>query len=195
MSKWILGGPSYQLSVDARHAANMVHTGLMLGKHLHAINYRHGVPVETPRNGLFQQALDISEVDFVLWADSDVFGWDQSILHIAKNLEFYKKPLCGIPVNQRNGDSNVWLHQDKKLAGTIPVSTDLHECWAIGFGFVMFWLPWYREHFNKGPYFRTEWNGDAMQSEDVWHCRELARRGESPYYAMGAQLIHAHRGV
>jgi hypothetical protein len=196
-SLWILGGPSYELKLDARHAATLAAMVRVLGPRILGIQYRHGVPVEAPRNGLFEDALK-SDAEFLLWCDSDCYGYDPyALISVGDTLRKFEKPMASVPVAQRNGEANIWITSNTKLSGEFKtLSTDLCECYAAGLGLAVFWLPWYREHWNEGPFFRTDWLGGTFYiSEDFWHSRRLCDLGESAYYALASAVVHSHRGV
>lgn len=201
MANVILGGPSYQLLLDARHAGSMAGLALRLMASRRAkwveFHWGHGCPVEHARNSLFAHAL-ASEATHLLWADSDCYwpssdvdGW----LWTMEQLERRDLPFAAFPVMQRNGDSNIVLASERtehdiamgnasrwpryrgelnaKGELTIPMAAELKPCAAAGLGAAVFFLPWYRAHWPKAPWFRTDWRGGEMISEDFWHTSAL----------------------
>lgn len=211
----ILGGPSYQMLLDARHSGSMLNlavrlvvTGRATGV---ATNWGHGCPVEMARNRLFQQALELTEATHLCWMDSDCFwpaemtdGWIWAMEELARR----KAPFCGFPVHQRNGDSNVVESiegvRHHRLRGSVKMEATMKECAAMGLGAAVFYLPWYRDNWSSGPWFRTDWTGGEMTSEDFWHTSRLymvndGRAGDGlparPLWSPVLAVQHAPRGV
>lgn len=199
---WIIGGPAYRMQIDARHALNVTHMAIYLfakGHQLIGLNYRHGVPVEIPRNEIFERALS-SESDFLLTMDSDTFGFDlDRTLRLALTLRSLKVPCFAYPSPLRDGTANIWLSRTEKVTKFKPEPDKLvlRECFAIGTACVVYNLAWYREHWPKGPHFRTEWGRSEFEfvSEDIWHSLKLRDLGSSSYFAATDLLTHAHQGV
>lgn len=208
MMKLILGGPSYRMEVDARHAAHMVEfalraTAVRSGKYSQGKSdiqilgtaYEHGTPVAYARNHLFEGALAVEDATHLLWLDSDCsFPPDQIplILHAFRNWVQGGGPLLAVPAPQRNRVLNIWASEKVKETRLL-LDGAIHECFAAGFGCVAFDLGWYRKHWPKAPWFRDDWTTVGYVSEDYGHCRALAAMSEKILYA-GAYVDHHDRG-
>lgn len=207
----IIGGPAYQMKLDARHAGAMM--GLALTLRAHGMKYfeshwAHGCPVEAARNGLFDHALK-SKADVLFWADADVFWSPEdtgAIVWLMEELATRRDvPSCAIPVMQRNGDSNIIERivgegeamRFERLRGTVGGEGELiRECAAAGTGAIAFYLPWYRKNWPRAPWFRTDWHGAMSVSEDLWHTSQLQRAHGVPMrFAPIAQMHHVPVGV
>jgi hypothetical protein len=209
----ILGGPSYRMEVDARHAAFLVtfalraiaprviqrktFGGLKKGPPdvtILGTAYEHGTPVAYARNHLFEGALGVTDATHLAWLDSDcsyVPSQIDDILHALRSLG--DRPMFGVPAPQRDRHANVWLDREMKLE-KLSLDGALHPCHAVGFGCVFFNLNWYRREWPKAPWFQDRWDPEiGYMSEDYGHCRELAARGVVPLYA-GAYVDHHDRG-
>ncbi len=203
----ILGGPSYRMEVDARHAARLVEFALVATHHRTADGkgvaiigtaYEHGTPVALARNHLFKGALGVEDADVLLWLDSDCAFASDQIPNVLRALHNWSRlptgaPMLIIPAPQRDRQLNIWKSKREKLT---RLSTDgaLHPCYAGGFGCVAFDLAWYRAAWPEGPWFRDGWEGEAgYLSEDFNHCRLLADRGCQPMYA-ATYVDHHARG-
>lgn len=206
----ILGGPSYQLLTDARHTGSMVGLAAALigSRQLTgiAVNYMSACPVEMARNELFKSALVATEATHLFWADSDVY-WDASheLVWGANWLTAEPShPMMVVPVEQRNGDSNIMRDDFKRLRGSFVLGRTPLKCMGAGLGLAIFNLQWYRRHWPESPWFRTEWHelGFDRQaaplsrfiSEDIWHTMRLRQLGDSCYWAPLCQTWHATRG-
>ncbi len=197
--KAIIGGPSYNLTVDTRHAGAMVELALELNNRCDleslTIQYQHAVPVEMARNAMFRQALD-SDATHLVWADSDVY-WgshgNREIAWVLQALESQKLPFATIPVAQRDGVANIWSSHLVRVSGGLKVERRLIPCHATGLGFGAFYLPWYRHNWSTGPHFRTEWQGKTFMSEDYWHTSYLRTLRSAPRYAPVCEMFHASR--
>lgn len=212
----IIGGPAYNMQVDARHASAMVELSLkaLLSGQVESVNtlYEHGCPVEMARNSLFRKALSEKDATHLITADSDVY-WENSeeliwgchyIWGYNMNGELVTpQPLMGIPVLQRNGAANILENEGSsdRLHGRIRVGRGPRYCFAVGTGLCLYNLDWYRVHWPEGPWFRTDWfdifgNGrDIFVSEDFWHCLELRRFVVKPLWAPLVRTWHAARGM
>lgn len=204
----IIGGPAYQMKLDARHAGSMVALALGLrsaGMSYFETHWSHGCPVEAARNGLFKHALE-STADVLFWADADVFWHPEdtgSIVWLMGELVAQRYPCVALPVMQRNGDSNIveriegagaaqMFHRIRSFGDGPPI----RECAAAGTGAIAFYLPWYREHWSEAPWFRTEWHGAMSVSEDLWHTSQLKRAHGVPMrFAPIVRTNHEPRGV
>lgn len=205
----ILGGPSYQMQVDARHAGSMASLALRLRElgRLEWIQFHwsHGCPVEHARNNLFAQAL-ATNATHLLWVDSDCY-WSSAendgiawMLEQLRGDEGRETPFIAIPVHQRNGACNIVKERKgprfERFAGKVTMEAKLHDCIAAGTGVCGFFLPWYRSHWKHAPWFRTDWEHGEMISEDFWHTnRLLMKHGVPPRWAPVVQVIHAARGA
>lgn len=200
---FLLGGPAYQNLVDSRHAGAMG----SLAVRLNSLGYRtgflytHACPVELARNEMMRTAL-ATDYTWLVSADADCY-WpveqQDALIWIATELARLDAPFAAVPVEQRNGISNVvaegapWQPGFERLK-SIPMEQAMHPCKAIGTGLCVFRLKWYREHWPEAPWFRTDWRSGLMVGEDFWHCLTLGGRA-TPYYAPVLRVTHAHRGT
>lgn len=202
----VIGGPSYQMLLDARHAGAMGNLALALRAsgacEWVQFHWGHGCPVEHARNRLFTDALK-SGATHLFWADADCY-WLPSdvngVLWLLAELESQRLPFAALPTHQRNGDSNIIESREGKkwnrLRGKVTMAAELKECVAAGLGAAAFYLPWYRDNWPDAPWFRTEWRHGDMISEDFWHTnRLLTEHKVSPRWAPVVQVVHAARGV
>lgn len=218
MIRLILGGPSYRMEVDARHAAHLVTFALRASlprprkKTFGGVKrdppdivilgtaYEHGTPVAYARNHLFGGALGVEDATHLLWLDSDCsFPPDQidwiltALRSWVREPALASSPLLGVPAPQRDRALNVWKDERTKV---VRLATDggVRPCHAVGFGCVMFDLRWYRREWPAAPWFQDRWDSEiGYISEDYGHCRALAARGHQPLYA-GAYVDHHDRG-
>lgn len=204
----IIGGPAYQMKIDARHATSMVALALGLrsrGVRSLETHWAHGCPVEAARNGIFERAL-ASDADVMFWADADVFWHPEdtgAIVWLLEELAQRRFPCVAVPVMQRNGDSNIIgaitgegaTQRFERLRAFGP-GPEIRECAAAGTGMIAFYLPWYRGHWREAPWFRTEWHGAMSISEDLWHTSQLARAHGVPMrFAPIVRTNHEPRGA
>lgn len=211
----ILGGPSYRMEVDARHAAHLVTFALraslprvaakknFAGKLRHLVTpspvsilgtmYEHGTPVAYARNHLFTGALEVDDATHLLWLDSDCsFVPSQIELYLHALLTLGDRPMFVVPTPQRDRVVNVW--ETAETRARVFLDGELRACHAGGFGCVVFNLAWYRAHWPKSPWFQDLWDpAIGYVSEDVGHCHALIARGFQPLYA-GAYVDHHDRG-
>lgn len=203
----IIGGPAYQMNLDARHAGSMVGLALALRERVSYFetHWAHGCPVEAARNGMFGHAL-AGRADVLFWADADVFWSPEdtgSIVWLMGELATHATiPCAAIPVMQRNGDSNIveriegeGEHQVFHRLRQFGPGDFIRPCAAAGTGIIAFNLAWYRKHWPLAPWFRTEWHGSMSVSEDLWHTSQLRTRGASCHFAPIVATTHAARGV
>jgi hypothetical protein len=202
----IMGGPSYRMEVDARHCCAMMalsaalyNSGLCSG--IQPL-YEDGCPVERVRNSIFAKALE-SDATHLFWADSDVY-WEDSgeLVWGLQELARLGMPCLIVPVVQRgNGDINIIMSPPPELErpkGKFPIGRHWLACWAGGMGLAMFYLPWYRENWRRGPWFKTEWATipakpepkTLLISEDIWHTSHLR---VAPLWAPLTVTYHATR--
>lgn len=222
--KLILGGPSYRMEVDARHAANNVTFALRCalprivakkgfgGRLRHVVtpspisivgtHYQHCTPVAMARNALMKESLADTEATHYMMLDSDCsIPFDQCDPIILALLALGDRPMFGVPAPQRNRQMNVWQSRAVKWRADSTLRTDgkLHECWAVGFGCVVFNLDWYRKHWPSPPWFLDGWDEElGPMGEDYRHCMELhdktsTERSAVPLFA-GAYVDHHDRG-
>ncbi len=202
----ILGGPSYQMQVDARHAGSMASLALRLRElgRLEWIQFQwtHGCPVEMARNRIFADAL-ASDATHLFWADADCY-WPSAeqdgIAWLLREIAVLRRPFAAIPVHQRNGACNIVKERRgarfERMSGKVTMEAKLHDCIAAGTGVCAFFLPWYRQHWKTGPWFRTDWEDEEMISEDFWHTNRLLKKYLTyPQWAPVVQVIHAARGA
>jgi len=204
MIRFMTGGPSYQLQVDARHAACMAEiagTARVHGMEWGGSHYRHGCPVEMPRNALFQAALEDKELDQLLWMDSDTFVHPEDVQQVFDVLKYSSHsglPFIGVPCNLR-GDkslSNVWCSDGEEVWKALMDDVHAGPCHAMGLGFAVFNLRQYRHHWPVGPWFYTQWQDGVFCSEDYVHTSQLqARARYAPHVHTDIRLIHAERGL
>jgi hypothetical protein len=209
--KVIIGGPCYQMQMDARHGGIVAELGIRL-RELRKVDYlqyeyEHGCPVEMPRNNLFRKAL-ASEATHLVWMDSDCYFASRDIdglIWIIDALAETKLPFCAVPVTQRDGCVNIvekvdWTAEPPRFPrfrGTVAMEPRLRKCEVAGLGLAVFWLPWYRERWPTGPHFRTHWlDGRNFISEDFWHTWQLSQRHETrPRWCPMVEVTHAARGT
>lgn len=206
----ILGGPSYLMQVDARHATSMVGLAIELyqsGCRSIEIDYQHACPVEIARNAIFTRAVK-SDATHLIWVDSDVYWGGEDNPNIIWGCDWLFKnpaPIICIPVRQRNGHSNIILDDSFNRLQRAEIGRKVFPCWGAGLGMAIFYLPWYREHATSAgwgsegnPWFRTEWmpiHGERQFiSEDIWHTSRLSRIGGQCQYAPLVYSHHLDRG-
>ena len=223
MIKLILGGPSYRMEVDARHSASLVPFAIrcamprMVAKKsfggrmryvvhpspisIVAAHYQHGTPVAVARNGILKESLERLEATHIMMLDSDCsIPGDQVDPIIKCLLALGDRPMFGVPAPQRDRRANVWESRETKMT-RLPLDGELHECYAVGFGCVVFNLGWYRAHWPKAPWFLDGWDSEfGPMGEDYKHCRELGLHLDGPpgdrnlaLYA-GSYVDHHDRG-
>jgi hypothetical protein len=213
----LLGGPSYRMEVDARHAASLLSFGLSAtlprivskkafgGKMRDIVTpspitivgaaYEHATPVSLARNGLFRAALAAPDVSHLLWLDSDCsIPGHQVPLLIRGLLAMEERAILIVPTVQRDGHANVWLTPTERLT-RLSLDGEIRECRMGGFGCVVFNLAKYRQYWDTGPWFRDGWDeAGGYLSEDFTHCISLHERHVSPTYYLAAYVDHHDRG-
>lgn len=207
--KVIIGGPSYCLQTDARHtgavallAAALAHSGVKTI----AMRYKHGTPVDIPRNELFHDALK-SDFDVLVWLDSDTFivesdikEWCKLVLNVFRKNHVY----VGVATPQRDGRINVWtgekIGERMRPSDKAFSQSELFPVHAMGLGCGIFNLPKFRSNWGAGPWFCSRHMFDqtpiGFESEDYFfttHIRKMFKHTE-PLCTPLFLCKHVHRG-
>ena len=178
----LIGGPSYQYQCDVRRhdhnlalAVALAREGMLLGPCSFV-----GCPVELARHGVMMQAMG-SGADILITSDHDTWVTEpQEVIDAIRYMRAQNAPYIAFPTMKRNGESNVkLLSSPPTWAARSEVQPVPHPVHAVGAAFALHHLGMYRDLWPNGPWFRSTWDGDAMTSEDVWHCEQLRRRMNS----------------
>lgn len=214
-----LGGPSYCMSVDARHSATMgLLSAFLSQQNIKALDfgYQHGTPVDCPRNELFGTALK-SDIDILVWLDSDCFIRSQDIplaadLIIEAHFKEWTFTTAATP--QRDGIVNIWKGDDaphyqnkytmREIMEKSPskfASAARFPIVASGLGFAVFNLAKFRQLWARGPWFcsrhgTTDDGRSIFQSEDFTFTARIPSEmpGERAYCDPRFIVQHVHRG-
>lgn len=217
-----LGGPSYCMQVDARHAVTMASLATVLSSQrieLLEFGYKHGTPVDCPRNELFRDALR-DKIDVLVWLDSDCYLLPQDVQAAAELvMATYKNDwaFTTAATPQRDGIVNVWSGKDvtAKLAMHKYSIEDIEEfkrtgrgvansrfpILASGLGFAVFGMRKFRKGWNQAPWFCSRHallpdGTPYFQSEDFTFTSRIPQElpGELPHCDPRFIVQHAHRG-
>jgi hypothetical protein len=192
---WIIGGPAYRRQLAAEHAVSVAELSWLCGAHGQPLSYGylHGCPPEQPRNVLFERAL-ASPTSVLIWLDSDCFLPDvHSVYRLATLLTERLDPFVGGPYVLGDGERCSIADEG---SGWRPVAAiaelaargEPERVHAMGLGLALFNLDRYRGGWTSAPWFRTQWAGGTLESEDHWHTSQLLER-------FGAQALAWHRPI
>lgn len=201
--KFIVGGPCYQMQVDARHAMSVARLCALGSVRGHDIGYQyaHRTPVSWARNDLFEAALK-TDSDVLFWCDSDSSFDPRDALAMVERTYQSHYPFVTMPSRMRvSGRINVnnghgWLTQEawddmvetKSPTGPIPVH-------ATGMGTACFHLDTFRDKWPIGPWFYDVWGKHGFMSEDFVFTSTLEERVGYRPMAWPALCQHHPRGV
>lgn len=201
-----IGGPSYCMTTDARHTVSVgLLSQLLRTKPVEYIDYeyKHGTPVDIPRNKLFESALK-DKVDILVWMDSDCFIKTEDVPYVANCIHnAYKQDTAfsTFPTIQRDGDLNIWVTEERLKITDLPEDNKSFPVDASGLGFGIFVMRNFRKYWNRGPWFCTSYvinksGAICFVSEDFAFTSSLACKiaGQQPICHPGTIIQHVHRG-
>jgi hypothetical protein len=197
-------GPSYNQTCDQRKADCELVLGYAMAIHGYGLvsPFRpHNALIECARNLAMKLAL-ASPATIALSMDSDNFlhpkTIDEVLLTIAWMHEHPSEPLLVGTYIGRNGMPMVWRDSEDPYLHTDDIPRGFSRCYFAGGGYMVLNLDWYREHWPKEPWWRTDWvlndEGDyALIGEDAWHCIKLAEvSGKRPLLYPPERLMVEH---
>jgi hypothetical protein len=178
--------------------------------------YKHGTPVDCPRNELFSAALK-SDVDILVWLDSDCFIRTEDIPTAADLIietHYHNWAFTTVATPQRDGIVNVWkgddapYYQNKftrreimEKSGSSFASKARFPIVASGLGFAVFSLAKFRDRWPMGAWFQSRHGttiegASYFQSEDFTFTSRMPieMQGEQPHCDPRFIVEHVHRG-
>lgn len=190
----ILGGPAYELRVDARHCDTIAGVAALLARRgiSHVIEHEHATPVAMARNNIMRRALDSGATQLVQ-LDADVYGDPRAIVAaIAEQRRLAATaPLILIPVELRRGDGLYNVSFDGERWSR---EIERAPCKFGGLGAAVYYLPAYREHWSAPPWYLDVWLNGELAPEDRYHTERITDYLGQPPLCWGSSLQHAPRG-
>lgn len=169
MTAVMFGLPHYTCKTDTRTALALASTLATCGGfEVVSMRIADVIGVANARNALMARALE-SPAQWLVMFDADVYWSDTAAFwRMLRESVGLGAALVGAPVAERTGRINVRRRGEVVTPGPSIESAD-----GIGFGLVAFWLPWYRRHWPRRPWF-VELQLDAGPiGEDMFHCARV----------------------
>ena len=215
-----IGGPAYEMRLDARHCASMAELAYRLGEYRLdvdtlgsgsadlSISYAHRTPVVMARNHLFEKAIQDTTIDVLFWCDSDCFFPPESAWWAIHRTAGNGYPFCGMPCELRDGGRyNVKLPGDPEWAteealnkfqsqGGLPgakLAGRPRPVDAMGTGVCAMYMPLWREKCPIGPWFFDAFTEAGYVSEDVMFTSTMKERVGYPPVCWPTKSFHKPR--
>ncbi len=148
------------------------------------------------RNKLFQCALkDNPDSDYILWLDSDHEYSYESLVKLIERMNEHNLQMLSATYLTRTSDHIAHVPLNYKETGVTKIKyiaglKDPQQCYAVGFGFVVFKTAMIKDLAEKNKNVLFMMNPDLTVGEDVYFC-ELARKaGYEIYYDPTVMIGH-----
>lgn len=208
--KWFIGGPAYNMKVDARHAgcvASLAASAAKAGDDFE-IHYEHNSILPQGRARWLGEAFDSrSDIAITMDADTWVPNEEDNLLSWIRDFDRISPTwsIFGVLVSQRDGRPNVWKARGSRIDlqdGSIYTHSSTGrnaktwlDVYAIGLACAVYRLRRIRKFAlgNEGLGFAMMPTGGSQRygfvGEDVWHCEWLRRHGAS-IHAIDLGAVH-----